>query len=96
MEDGPRGVHGHRVLWRVVEVANHEHVRVQTPHPTLAAVDKTVKDQAHGLRYVLRLLVRHHVSSQWISEDTTRWKTRIFSLSVAFQIKFISNMILGR
>jgi hypothetical protein len=50
MVSGLIGSHGHLVLLRVVEAANHEHVRVQTLHQQMAG--ETVKELHQRHRHV--------------------------------------------
>jgi hypothetical protein len=47
MVDGLFGAHGHRVLLRVVEVANREHARVQTLHQLMAGKIVLEEGQRH-------------------------------------------------
>jgi hypothetical protein len=50
MVSGQTGKRGHLVLLRVVEVANHENVRVQALHQPM--VDKTVRERAQRHKHV--------------------------------------------
>jgi hypothetical protein len=56
MANGLIGNHGHLVLLRVVEAANHEHVRVQILHQPM--VGKTVKVLIQRHKYVGQLYVQ--------------------------------------